>query len=367
LIDAEPSMNHSFPAPSATLFKGGISHPDLLLWDAWSYVDTGGVFHLYTLAVTRRKADGSPLLAMERNGVPFHVRHFTSRNRGASWRDQGCFIAPRLGQGLADSRTIWSGSIEPLADGQVLAAYTGLYEVDGEHCFLQTLMLALSDGDAITARAETPVLCPRRDHEMIIEAGYYLAAPADLGYRGGEEGGPVLAWRDPFVFIDGENRLHLFWSAKAGPKLGALGHATLRRDGQHFAVEELLPPTIVQDGDGLTQFELPKIYHDQRNGTYYLISSTCNRLDERQPDSEVEKTIRLHSATSLDGPWRPWSDGGSAVPGLDGMFGMTVLKADFERNRLLCIAPYTDAAGKDRSCTLSPCFPINLDPVAVVF
>ncbi len=360
-------MNHPLPAPSDMLFRDGIRHPDLLLWDAWSYVDGSGVFHLYALAVMRRKADGSPLLPMERNGVPFHVRHFTSRDRGSSWRDEGCFIAPRSGQGLADSRTIWSGSIEPLPDGQVLAAYTGLYEVDEDHCFLQTLMLALSDGTRITARADAPVLCPRRDHAMITEAGYYLAAPADLGHRGGEGGGPVLAWRDPYVFIDGEHRLHLFWSAKAAPKQGALGHALLRRDGQQFVVDRLFPPTTVEDGDGLTQFELPKIYHDHRNGTYYLVSSTCNRLDERQPDSAVDKTIRLHLARSLDGPWRPWSARGSAVPGLAGMFGMTVLAADFERQRLCCIAPYTDAAGEDRSCTFSPCFQINLDPVEVVF
>ena len=46
---------------------------------------------------------------------------------------------------------------------------------------------------------------------------------------------------------------------------------------------------------------------------------------------------------------------------------MTVLKADFDRNSLLCIAPYTGAGGDERGLTFSPCFRIGLAPVEVVF
>jgi hypothetical protein len=319
------------------------------------------------LAVPRTKADGSPLTGAERNSVPFHVRHFSSGDLGSSWVDEGCLITPRLGQGFPDSRTIWSGSIEPLSDGKKLLAYTGLYELDDEHCFAQNIMLALTDGYAIESREGDPLICPRRDWKAITDAGYYLAAPDDVGYREGESGGPITAWRDPFVFIDKDDQIHLYWSAKVGPRLGALGHALLRRDGQRFRLENLFPPTTIPDGADVTQFELPKVYYDARQETYYLISATCTRIDERQRDEEVDKTIRLHLSSSLDGPWQPWSPQGSALPGLDGLFGMTVLKADFDRRSLLCIAPYTDAAGADLGLTFSPCFRIGLDPVEVVF
>ena len=359
--------NLDIPAKDQQTFTNGIKHPDLFLWDAWSFVDSDDVIHLYSLAVPRVRADGSPITRIERNAVPFHMRHFSSRDLGGSWRDEGCLIAPRVGQGLPDSRTIWSGSIEPLSDGKKLLAYTGLYELDDEHCFAQNIMLALSDGYQIENRENEALICPLRDWKTITDSGYYLAAPSDIGDRAGEEGGPVMAWRDPFVFVDTQDQVHLFWSAKTGPKQGALGHGLLRRDGQRFRLEKLFPPTSVPDGDGLTQFELPKVYFDEKEGAYYLISATCNRLDEQQLDHEVDKRIRLHVSHSLDGPWRPWSPKGSVLPGLDGLFGMTVLKAEFDRKSLLCIAPYTDAAGDDLGLTFAPSFRIDLDPVKVVF
>lgn len=355
-----------FPAPVPGLFHGGIAHPDLHLWDAWSYAEAD-TLHLYCLAVERNRPDGTPLPPAERNNVPFHIRHFVSTDQGASWRDEGCLLGPRCGEGLADSRTVWSGSIEPLSDGRKLVAYTGLYDLDPEHCFVQNLMLALSDGYAIESRDDEPLVCPIRDWKAITDAGYYLAALGDIGHREGEGGGPIMAWRDPFVFIDEDDRVHLFWSAKSGPRQGALGHGLLRRDGERFRLEKLYPPVTIPDGDDVTQFELPKIYHDARRGTYYLVSATCNRIDERQPDEELSKTIRLHLSSSLDGPWRPWSPEGSAVPGLEGLFGMTVLKPDFDRESLLCIAPYTSAGGDARGLTFSPSFRIGLDPVRVAF
>lgn len=359
-------MDQNIPKPCAQTFTHGIKHPDLYLWDAWSYAQ-GDTIHLYCLAVSRRKPDGSPLQPIERNSVPFHMRHFSSSDLGKSWRDEGCLLAPRVGEGLADSKTVWSGSIEPLTENRELVAYTGLYEVDEEHGFLQNIMLAISDGYEIKKRADQPIICPRRDWQKITDAGYYLAPLDEIGHNDGERGGPVLAWRDPFVFIDAKKQVHLFWSAKAGPKRGAMAHALLRHDGQRFQLDKLFPPTMLPDGNRFTQFELPKIYFDENEKTYWLIASTCNRLNEGQPDEEVDKTIRLYRADSLEGPWQTWSPGGSALTGLENLFGMTVLKPDFDRKRLLCIAPYTDAAEDDISLTFSRCFYINLDPVAVVF
>jgi hypothetical protein len=359
-------MEQNIPKPCQQIFTDGIMHPDLYLWDSWSY-SQDDIIHLYSLAVSRTKKDGSILQPIERNSVPFHVRHFSSSNFGKSWKDEGCLIAPRIGRGLPDSRTIWSGSIEPLRGDEKLFAYTGLYEVDEEHVFLQNIMLAVSDGYEIKQRADQPISCPRRDWEKITDAGYYLAQLEDLGHKDGECGGPVLAWRDPFIFIDDQNRVHLFWSAKVGPKQGTMAHGLLRKVGREFHLDKLYPPAILPDGKGFTQFELPKIYYDDQEKIYYLIASTCNRLNEEQPDEEVDKTIRLYRSSSLEGPWDTWAPEGSSLTGLDNLFGMTVFKPDFDRKRLYSIAPYTDAAESDLSLGFSRRFFINLDPVEVVF
>lgn len=351
----------AIPEPAPEPFHGGISHPDLYLWDAWSYAEAGAM-HLYTLAVNRRRTDGTPLAPADRNDIPFHVRHFRSTDRGESWTDQGCLIAPRSGAGLADSQTIWSGSIQPLQDGAKLFAYTGLRERGKTHPFVQAIMLALSDGFGMTHRAAEPLLCPLRDHAMIVAAGYHLAAPDDVGHCAGEDGGPVLAWRDPFVLLDEQDRIHIFWSAKVGPCEAAMGHALVTRTGNTFHLGALLPPIIMPDADCFTQFELPKIYRDAGSGLYYLIASTCNRIDEQQSDEEVDKRIRLYLSASLDGPWRPCGPDGSALPGLDHLFGMTVLEADFARGSLLCMAPYTVAAGRDLGLTFTSAFRIPAGP-----
>ena len=49
------------PKPHAGAFRGSIAHPDLYLWDAWSYVEDDASLHLYTLAVGRKGPDGASL------------------------------------------------------------------------------------------------------------------------------------------------------------------------------------------------------------------------------------------------------------------------------------------------------------------
>lgn len=173
-----------------------------------------------------------------------------------------------------------------------------------------------------------------------------------------------MAWRDPFIFIDEEGRMHLFWSAKAAPRQAVLGHALLGvGDDGGVRHATLLPPTRLPDGEGFTQFELPKVFHDRRKGLFYLLASTCNRTDERQRDEEVDKRMRLYLSHSLDGPWQAWRAEGSSLPDLDSLFGMTVLETDFERGSLLCMAPYTDAAGPALGLTFAAPFRIAPGPV----
>ena len=349
------------PAAYTGEFENGIHHPLLYLWDAWSYEESG-VLHLYCLAVSRLKPDGTVLDPTERNSYPFHVRHFLSKNSGTTWKDEGCFLTPRLGENMYDSRTIWSGSSELLPDGKKLMAYTGIYQIDENQCFLQNIALAISnDGFEINKRFDSPLSCPKRDWTTITNLGYYLDQPFNLGHKDGENGGPIMAWRDPFVFIDVEENIHLFWAAKTDSHKSAMAHVTIEKDGETFRINKIFPPITLPDQANFTQLELPKMYYDAEKKWYYLIVSTCNRLYEGQSDEEVDKSLRLYRSSSLDGPWQPYGKEGSLILKNKNLFGLTVLKTDFKNNRLLCIAPYTDAAPNQLSFTFSKAFYIDLN------
>ena len=360
-------MHQNIPPANNLAFTDGIRHPQLFLWDAWSYHEDG-VLHLYCLAVSRSKKDGTALNPAERNSYPFHMRHFSSEDEGRTWRDEGSFLTARTDQGMHDSRTIWSGSVELLPDGRKLVAYTGLWEVDEHRYFLQNIALAISnDGFTINQIDDKAVSSPIRDWDQITGLGYYLDTPERMGHNDGENGGPIMAWRDPFVFIDTEQQIHLFWAAKIGTHKNAMAHALLEKDGDLFRIAQLYPPTTLPDGEKFTQLELPKLLHDSEKGIYYLIVSTCNRLYEGQSDHEVDKSVRLYKSSSINGPWEPSGIDGSIILNKEHLFGLTVLKTDFENDRLLCMAPYTDAASDDLSLTFARAFYINLNPVEVLF
>lgn len=353
-------MTAPIPAAHPEAFVGGIIHPTLFLWDAWSYVDDDET-NLYCLAVSRTDSDGRQIDPAKRNERPFHVRHFVSRDSGKTWMDAGCFQVPRIGSSFFDSRTIWSGSIAPLPDGSKLVAYTGVREKGPDLTFQQAIGLALSrDGRNADHKYDEPLSCCYRDWQAITDLGYYLDDKSSLGNRQGEAGGPILGWRDPFIFIEDET-IHLFWGAKIGGRQSALAQATISENGTGFEVSELFEPVTVPDGHEFTQLELPKVLHDQANGRYYLLVSTCNRLYEGQTDAEVDKKVRLYSSSSLHGPWMPDGKDGSVILRDDShMFGLTVLNADFARGELRCVAPYTDAADGEKSLTISEPFAIEL-------
>lgn len=346
-------------------FENGIHHPLLYLWDAWSYEESG-VLHLFCLAISRTKSDGTILNPSERNNFPFHFRHFSSQDEGEIWKDEGCFLTPRLGEEKHDSRTVWSGSIESLSDGKKLVAYTGIYQIDEDYCFLQNIALAISnDGFEINKKMDSPLSCPERDWNAITDLGYYLDQPDNLGHKDGEKGGAILAWRDPFIFVDLEENIHLFWAAKTDSHKSAMAHALLEKDGDLFQISKIFSPITLPDGANFTQLELPKIYYDENKKLYYLIVSTCNRLYEGQSDDEVDKSLRLYKSSSLEGSWKPCGKEGSLILKGSNLFGLTVLKTDFENNRLLCIAPYTDAAPNKLSFTFSKTFYLDLNTAEV--
>lgn len=360
-------MQQVIPKSSDQRFTEGIQHPNLFLWDAWSFYEDE-VIHLYCLALERYTSDQVAIDATQRNQYPFHIRHFTSTDEGKSWTDAGVFLRPRSGEGRHDSRTVWSGSTEQLPDGRKLVAYTGLYEINAERCFLQNVSLAVStDGYTVDKVAEEPLSCPSRDRAAILAMGYYLDEPQKLGHRDGENNGPILAWRDPFVFVDPQENIRLFWAAKTTSHHPVMAHALLEPQGKLFKIKKLLPPITLPDSAVYTQLELPKILYNPTDQWYYLIVATCNRLYEGQSDAEVGKAIRMYRSRSLAAGWEAWGMDGSILFQQEHLFGMTVLKPDFANQRLLCISPYTEAAAPKLSLTFSKTFYLYLDPVRVVW
>lgn len=356
-------MMSQIPDAYENKFINGINHPQLYLWDAWSYVENN-MMHLYCLAVSRLKPDGTLLHPNERNNFPFHIRHFTSTDDGVSWNDEGCFLSPKEVSKL-NFHTIWSGSVELLRNGKKLVAYTGLENIDSEHRFLQNMAIGLSDNGYKLSHVDASILSsPSRDYKFITGKGYYLDERDNLGSNLGEKDGPIMSWRDPFVFYDKDDKLTLVWAAKIGPRVGAMARATLKPNGEFFEIEELYPPVTVPDIDDFTQLELPKIVFDEVQERYYLFVASCNRLHESQPDSEIRKELRLYTSKEINGPWESLGD---KILGKENLFGVTVLKPDFKNNRLLCMAPYTEAAQKELVLTFAPVFYIYLNPLRVEF
>lgn len=346
------------PPRSTQIFRQGITHPELWLWDSWT-VWEGDILHLYTLALSRQTSTGAPIHPENRNDHPFHFRHFISEDRGGSWTDQGAVLHPDTdtdtGPKSYYSRNVWSGSATVLPDGRKLIGFTGIRAVDDEHLFLQSISLYLSgDGHSFDMIASEPLSCPQRDYEAILSAGYYLGPKEALGSKNGEDGGPILAWRDPYTFFDAAGVLHCVWSAKVGPKIGALAHAVLRDTKHGFVIDTLYPPITLPDSDTITQAEVPKIFYDDTDDVYYCLLSACDRLYEGQTDSEVTKTLRLYKSANLRGPWKEYREASAIIPNLAHMFGASVISTDFDKQNMKIIAPITEMASLERQLTIAP-------------
>ncbi len=348
------------PSPCEEAFLGNINHPELFLWDAWS-LDLGDEIRLFSLAVNRNLADGSPLYPHLRNQVPFHVRQFKTLDGGISWTDEGAFQTSGHASDGHDSRNIWSGSILQV-EGQILVSYTGVRELDEQRPFFQSLAVAPADLERGLLTGESRVLlCPFRDESLIRDAGYFLDQRPRMGHRDGEQGGPIMAWRDPYLFEGAQpGELFMAWAAKGSPTEPVMGLARMGWHGTGCSIKEVYPPVVLPDSDHFSQFEVPKIYADPVAGGYILVAATTTRVNEVQSDAEVTKLIRIYRARNLAGPWQPISSLGSHVAGLDHLFGMTVLRFDAEQQKMLCISPVSETAGSQLGLSFSSCFELFL-------
>lgn len=301
------------------------------------------------------------LAPTQRNFSRFHIRHFFSEDGGTSWRDKGCYMSCRDQKDTFDSRSIWSGSVLEIRDGRVLCAYTGLRAINEKRLFQQSLALVIgSDFSAIKNQTRHLLLDPERDRDMILQSGYYLSDADNLGHKDGEQNGPIMAWRDPYLYEhDGE--IHCFWSAKKDYKTPALGHARLKQSAAGFEVEELYPAITMPDGHLYTQLEVPKVVYDNYKQRFLMLVSSCNRLHEGQSDAEAEKHMRLYQAKSINGPWTVCGHEGSKLELSEAhFFGASFIKADWEKQTISYIAPYTEEAGEGKFLTLSPIYQLDI-------
>jgi hypothetical protein len=351
------------PPPATERFENGIAHPSLWLWDSWT-TELDGALHLHCLALSRVDAAGQPIDPSNRNDYPFHIRSFQSFDNGASWQDNGAFLQPQDHGDGSFARNVWSGGILARAPGPWIAGFTGIRQMPDGRPFLQTICMGLSDnGKTLDALPAAALSCPLRDYDDIRAAGYYLPDLESLGAAEGEEGGPILAWRDPFILDAGNGRFEVFWSAKAAPARPAVAHATVQLLESRFRIETLHPPILLPDDSRFTQAEVPKICRDAESGTFYMLISACDRINEDQPADEVTKRLRLYKAASLRGPWFPaFGNKGSSIPDTENLFGGSILKADFRTGQLHLIAPYSEYAACDKQLTFAPVRIIALSP-----
>jgi hypothetical protein len=350
------------PPPNKQVFAPGIYHPDLYLWDSWSCNSAQGV-DLFCLALARNDHNGNAVSPVDRNNYFFHIRHFHSDESLMGWIDQGCFQQPGQSSDGHDARNIWSGSVIDLYEAGQLFSYTGIQQGDNDHPFIQSLAIAYCDKDSKFSHGNT-ILCPVQDREMILNAGYYLAEGENLGYKNGEQGGPIMAWRDPFLFKDANDNLLMTWAAKATSSKGSLGLAKLTLDKQfNCSVETLYPPVTLPDDEEFSQLELPKIYHNPVENYYILCISTTNRKSEYQPQSEIVMKTRLYTSANLNEGWNPAGTHTSIVEGIQNQFGMSVLKADYRKGHLYCMAPYTENAKEELQLSFPPVFTIDLNTI----
>jgi hypothetical protein len=346
------------PPPSKILFRHGVDHPDLWLWDAWT-VEDGDTLTLFTLALARQNAKGEPVTPADRNDYPFHVRRFASQDGGASWRDKGAFLSPGPAAGGVMAHNVWSGSAI-MSEGRMLFGFTGVRKPAPGRSFLQSICLlpVLPDGAAPTPADTIVISDPEADYQEITDAGYYLGPREILGDDRGEQGGPILAWRDPFLFARADGSIDAFWAAKTSPTSPAVAHARLTRRGGGFRCK-LLTPISLPDGADFTQAEVPKVYRDPEGAGYLLLISTCNRLREDQPDTEVSKEMRLYRAVRPEGPWRPYRGDESIIPGITHLFGGAFSTFERSANTATLIAPYTEMSAARKQLTFAP--PVTID------
>lgn len=332
---ARKQLNHCF--------KNGIIHPDYWLWDSWSTSNGKGEHDFYCLSISKVDDRGKVIQPSQRNNHAFHIRKFRTYDAGVTWSDFGPVLSPSESEDMSYSRNVWSGSAIPFRNGKTLHGFTGIETIDDIHPFMQSICFGFSsDTEHEITPLERATLHPRRDYQFIRNKGYYLDSIDRLGHKNGEAGGPIMAWRDPFLYQTQDNNIHCFWSAKSTPTTPVIAHAILEVSGNDVNIQKLMEPMSLPDSHEFTQAEVPKVMYSPTKQLYYLMIASCDRLREGQADDEVSKQQRLYVSRQIRGPWEPYRSETSIMPGLKHRFGCSVLSSDFTREEVQLMCPVTE-------------------------
>lgn len=297
--------------------NGVIKSEDFYIWDNWGYMDDKRL-HIHAQYCEKSKCKNP-----EDRYWNVRIEHFISDDYGETFEHIGTAIDVSSDKNLFDAYNIWSGCAVKTEKQKVLTLYTGLKY--GDHTLaserkyaLQSIGMALSTDDGITfQKVSEPLICPNRDYDKMNNLGYYLGPQETLGMIDDPDG-TFMCLRDPEVFIQ-EGIIHLIFGCKVRTSINGklvikngVGHGILHKIDSIESFE-LLPPIFVSNEMDYNQLELPGMIYYKRS--YYLIISTTKLDYIGQPDTEVDKTVRMYKTSNLvdRDAWQPYGKNGRHI------------------------------------------------------
>lgn len=215
---------------------------DRWIWDFW-HAEHDGVHHLYYLQAP--KSLGDPELR-HRNAT---IGHATSTDL-TEWTEHGTVLEPG-GPGRPDATATWTGSVVRADDGAWWMFYTGsTFLTEDTHTNVEVILAARSDDL----------------HTWVKDESFVLRADPRWYETLGGSAWPEEAWRDPWLYRDGDTWHMLITSrSNAGDEWdrGVVGHAT-SPDLSTWTVQ----PPLTAPGAGFAHLE---VFQDVRIGDQRII------------------------------------------------------------------------------------------------
>jgi beta-fructofuranosidase len=222
-------------------------------WDCWYIFEpVTGLFHVFQLFAERHHRDAG------QHGLYSRLLSATSHDLtsfGDVYRD--------VVQPSPDS-SIWTGCTVRRSDGKYQLFYTER-TTQPDYWAGQSIRCAVADIlEPPTWQTESMYLTP----DSVDPYGSRFLRRPSLGDR------TVHAWRDPFVFGDGQ-QMYMLVSAKSA-SLRSACIALLRSTDNALLQWELVNESLVS---GYEELEVPQLYLDNDSGQAVLIASTWGEQD----------------------------------------------------------------------------------------
>jgi beta-fructofuranosidase len=243
------------------------------VWDFW-LADDGERFHLFFLKASRALHDP------DRRHLRASVGHAVSDDL-RDWHEVADALVPDDAP-APDDQAVWTGSVVRAGDDDWRMFYTGVSRA--EHGLVQRVLQARS---ADLVRWDRVPMAP-------VEPGPGYDADLDLAVW------PDRAWRDPWVFRDGQT-WHMLVTARAGDAephdRGVVGHAT----SPDLASWEVRPP-LSEPGSGFGQLEVTQVAEVEGRWTL-LFSCMTGELSAARRAAGARGGIWAVEADSPTGPF----------------------------------------------------------------